>query len=214
MVSGRVRIECDAKGKTEVLGTLHSGAFFGEAALLSKHPRSASVFADTDVELLEIKGSTLENLRTRYESVDKTVRRFFRLRLIENAMRGRLFKDLPAPVRKDFLRAFRDVEFSKETVVVTQGEKSDALFVVLSGTLAVIKDEQEIANLHVGDVFGEMGLLLDEPASANVDAKDDVRLLRLSRGGFNKVLEKHAGIKQRLEDLALARVDQNTGSPQ
>jgi len=67
--------------------------------------------------------------------------------------------------------------------LIHQGEDSGALFVVLSGQLAVaqIGDVRELAELAAGEMVGEMSFLESRPPSADVRAASDgCRVLRLS----------------------------------
>ncbi len=51
--------------KEEILAVLSVGDHFGEVALIDLHPRSADVYANNALQLLQIKKSDLEKLLTR-----------------------------------------------------------------------------------------------------------------------------------------------------
>jgi len=60
---GKVRVcKRDGFGDEQVLAYLEQGEYFGEMCLVDKARRSASVFADTDTELLKIKRTDFRNL--------------------------------------------------------------------------------------------------------------------------------------------------------
>jgi CRP/FNR family transcriptional regulator, cyclic AMP receptor protein len=80
----------------------------------------------------------------------------------------------------------------RETVV-TQGDDSGDLFVVLSGRLKVTWNDAEggevlLSILEAGDVFGEIALLDDRPRSASVTAMEGGELLVVERRGFRALL--------------------------
>jgi MFS family permease len=71
------------------------------------------------------------------------------------------------------------------TVVIRQGDRGDAFYVVESGSLAVDVDGvRRSTPLGAGDGFGEIALLQDVPRTATITAVSDVVLLRIERDDF------------------------------
>jgi CRP-like cAMP-binding protein len=52
--NGRVRVEVNENGRSRAVATLNDGDFFGEMALFTGEPRTASVVAVEETEVLEI----------------------------------------------------------------------------------------------------------------------------------------------------------------
>ncbi|HEX9576472.1 MAG TPA: Crp/Fnr family transcriptional regulator, partial [Myxococcales bacterium] len=82
------------------------------------------------------------------------------------------------------------------SVIVSQEEAGDALFVLFSGKVKVVlygETGREIilSILRGGDFFGEMSLLDRQPRSANVVAVEDSQLLGLDREAFQTHLTTH-----------------------
>lgn len=74
--SGKVEIILEIGEKSEEIATLgRSGDFFGEMALIEDTPRSATVRALTDVQLLMITQSDFTELIAHYPSIQKEVAR-------------------------------------------------------------------------------------------------------------------------------------------
>ena len=73
--------------------------------------------------------------------------------------------------------------------VFEQGRTSDALYLVLEGEVAILKDGKEIARLGKSISFGEMGLLLHRPRGAGARAVMDARVLELSQSDIDQMLE-------------------------
>jgi MFS family permease len=78
--------------------------------------------------------------------------------------------------------------------IVSEGESGDRLCIVHSGNVVVKKDGRVLAQLAVGDFFGEMALLDDEPRSATVIAIDDVEVLVLQRDRFHSLVHQRPSI--------------------
>jgi tetratricopeptide (TPR) repeat protein len=72
--------------------------------------------------------------------------------------------------------------------LLTEGQATDALWVVLEGEVQVSAGDKELARLGPGAHVGEMGLIDHAPASAHVTAMSPVSALRLERGGFTQAL--------------------------
>lgn len=84
--------------------------------------------------------------------------------------------------------------------VVTQGQQTGALFVILSGRARVLmssgsrRREVILASLQTGDYFGEMSLIDGEAHSASVDAEAELDVLALDQAAFIRLLGESAAI--------------------
>ena len=73
--------------------------------------------------------------------------------------------------------------------VVVEGSLGDALFLILSGDVAVHRGSQTFATLSGGEVFGEMSLVEPAPRSATVTAMSATFLFRLPHDALRSLLE-------------------------
>lgn len=76
-----------------------------------------------------------------------------------------------------------EVEFAEAERIIRRGERSQALYVVLSGEVELrIRDERNrglpLCRLGPGSIFGELSVLRDAPAAADVYATVDTTALR------------------------------------
>ncbi|MES2949068.1 MAG: Crp/Fnr family transcriptional regulator [Pseudomonadota bacterium] len=83
--------------------------------------------------------------------------------------------------------------FKRGEVLVEQGRKSNALYIVLAGRTRVLMTDSKgkeviLATLESGDYVGEMSLIDDEPHSATVVADKQVDVLVLGRDSFLRCL--------------------------
>ncbi len=185
------------------LATLEEGSFFGEMALLSEAPRSASVeAAEEDTQVLAISAEVLKELSVDHPSVSVALKKFCRQRMLSNLMNyAPLFAPFNRNDRRDLVQKFRARDVNKGDVLVKQGQSSDGLYVVLSGEVEIEADGARIATLKQGEVFGEMSLLMRSPASATVRALRHTSLLRLPKHDFDLLILSHPQVLEHVSVL-------------
>jgi len=72
--------------------------------------------------------------------------------------------------------------------IVAEGSLGDALFLILSGEVAVHRDGKTFATLGAGEVFGEMSMVEPAPRSASVSAMSPTFLFRLPHDSLHRLL--------------------------
>jgi len=101
---GKIEILNSVGGKETVLAVLEKGDFFGEMSILEDVPRAASARAITDARVLQINGSTFDQmLRDNPEIAVRMMRKLSRrLRETDELLRGTtLFKNSGTPVSRE-----------------------------------------------------------------------------------------------------------------
>jgi CRP/FNR family cyclic AMP-dependent transcriptional regulator len=66
------------------------------------------------------------------------------------------------------------------STLVREGDFSNDMVAIESGTAEVIQGDRTVGSLGPGDVFGEMGVLGHETRSATIVANSPMRLIRLT----------------------------------
>ena len=89
--------------------------------------------------------------------------------------------------------------FKRGEVIVEQGKKSNALFILLNGRARVITSDSRgreviLATLRPGDHIGEMSLIDNEPHSATVRAEVQTDVLMLGRVEFARCLPENTSM--------------------
>lgn len=85
-----------------------------------------------------------------------------------------------APEQLERLARAGEIEsYNPGEQIVADGSLGDALFLILSGQVAVHRGPQTFATLAGGDFFGEMSLVEPAPRSASVSAMSATFLFRL-----------------------------------
>ena len=72
--------------------------------------------------------------------------------------------------------------------IVVEGSLGDALFLILSGQVAVHRGPQTFATLGAGDFFGEMSLVEPAPRSATVTSMQATFLFRLPHDSLRDLI--------------------------
>ncbi|MCI5147055.1 MAG: cyclic nucleotide-binding domain-containing protein, partial [Candidatus Electrothrix sp. AR3] len=92
-------------------------------------------------------------------------------------------------------------------LIIKEGERGTHFYVILSGIAAVIKSDNEmIAELGVGDSFGEMSLLSGEPAYPSVRSKTSIQLSALKSSDFKHMLLSYPALQIFFYRLLVNRV--------
>jgi len=123
-----------------------------------------------------------------------------------------LFQSLTDEERVSLADRLRVAPFVRGEAMTRQGAQAHWLYLITRGDAEVrvaIDDNlsEQIATLHEGDFFGEMGMMTGEPRSATVIALTDVECYRLDKEGFNDILKQRPEIAEDIsEQLARRRV--------
>lgn len=206
VVRGLLEVIRESGGITERLASVEEGAFFGEMALLAGTPRSATVWAVEESELLQFTARDLRRLVEDHPSVATALRRFYRQRLLSNVLAtSPIFRRFDRATSASLIGRFRTREVAAGERLVDEGRPVDGLFVVLHGSFEVTRRGPDgivhVASLGEGELFGEMSLLHGGPAGATCTARTRGMVLRLPRESFEAVVRGHPGLRDFLEDL-------------
>ena len=208
VAGGELRVYAtDGLGRQTELARLGENAVFGEMALLSAQPRSASVGCTTEVDLLEVGRASLAALADELGAVAEALHGFTRERLLGNLMAtSPLFKPFNRMQQRDLLRRFTSHDVAPGTVVIHEGEEGRGLFVVLTGELEVSRRASDgplpLGAVKTGDVFGEMAILRSTRTNATVTAQRPATVLFLAREYVARMVAGVPEIRSYLEALA------------
>jgi CRP-like cAMP-binding protein len=211
VATGQVRVFATQAGKQIERGRLHEGSLFGEMALLTQQPRTASVQVVDEADILELSRESLAVLTAEVPSIGVVLDKFARERLLKNLLAtSPLFRPFNHQQQLDLIRRFDGHEIAAGTVIIREGDAGQGLFVVLSGEVEVSKRQAgggdlALARLRAGDVFGEMSLLSNQATIATVTAARDSTILFLARDYFQRLVEALPTIRQYFVELAQRR---------
>ena len=184
---GRLRVleEASDAGEERTLRILGRGDSFGEVGLVEAAPRAATVRTIEPTELFEVDKGTFDRLladMANVPSFEPTLQRLLELRALP------CFAMLGADELAAVEASGEWVNVPARSPLVRQGDDGDAFFAVGSGRLRVVQDGRELRTIGAGAHFGEIALLLDVPRTATVEAITPVRVFRLGRPGFDRLV--------------------------
>jgi CRP-like cAMP-binding protein len=177
--------EDPVSGKERVLRTLGRGESFGELGLINRNPRAATVRAVEDGELFEVDKGTFDRLLADMATVPEfapTLQAVAELRELP------AFASLGSDDLSEVLTHGAWMNVAPGTAIIRQGEEGDAFYAIRSGRVDVLTDGQLVHTLGPGSHVGEIALLSDVPRTATVVARTPVRVFRLDREGFERVI--------------------------
>ncbi|TMQ26099.1 MAG: cyclic nucleotide-binding domain-containing protein [Candidatus Rokuibacteriota bacterium] len=191
---------------------LGAGDLFGEMTCLSFYPRSATVRAVEETEVLEMLRNVLQMLQK-----DKVFKALLDRRYRERALDTHL-RTVPIfnTLSQDFVRRLRDrvelVRFEPGQVICRQGEQADSLYLIRIGFVKVSQafpgGDMVLRYLTRPDYFGEIGLLGGEGVrTSTCTSLDHVEAVRIKAEDFHLMLREFPDIQTRLAEVAQARLE-------
>jgi CRP-like cAMP-binding protein len=198
LVSGVV--ELMAQGR--VIGTVKAGTPDARHAIAPILPRRCSArVASEKIEYLSIDSDLLDVLITwdqtgAYEVSDLSANPAASDDWMTLLLQSRAFHKIPpANLQAVFMRLQR-VEYSAGDVVIRQGEEGDFFYIIMNGRCAVSRETPlnregiRLAELGMGETFGEEALISGARRNATVSMLTDGALMRLPKEDFTSLLNE------------------------
>ena len=101
----------------------------------------------------------------------------------------------PANIQAIFMR-MQQINYRSGDVILKQGAEGDYFYVLIRGSALVTRETPlskegiKLAELHVGDTFGEEALISDAKRNATVTMQSDGAVMRLGKDDFKKLLNE------------------------
>lgn len=120
-----------------------------------------------------------------------------------------LFSSVDNDAHEEILLLFGPRTASPGERIIRTGDRGDAMYFVVSGTVEVQVKGRKVALLEAGAYFGEMALLSGERRTADVTAVDYCQLLVLTRRDFNVFMSHHPELRAAMNEMSEKRRAQN-----
>ncbi|MBU0553288.1 cyclic nucleotide-binding domain-containing protein [Myxococcota bacterium] len=196
------------------LADLEEGEVLGEMALVTASPRVATVLAGPWLEVLELSGSILGELGDSAIQLQQALSQQVCGRMIRNLMEiSPVFQVIPAADRGALIAHFETRLFNAHEEIIIEGQLGRGLFVILDGLVEVSlkkKGQRHVLNrLREGEIFGEISLLRNTPATATCTAMRRSMLMILSREGFQRLAQRYPRLISKMNELGDFRLLDN-----
>jgi flavin reductase (DIM6/NTAB) family NADH-FMN oxidoreductase RutF len=114
------------------------------------------------------------------------------------------FSALPKELLDPLLERGEEVSFADGQMVMRLGERADALYLLLEGTVRIERPGR-VTQIGRGDLVGEIEVLAGGPRTANVHAEGPVRALRVPRDAVIAALEADSRAAMALIEVLAGR---------
>jgi CRP-like cAMP-binding protein len=99
--------------------------------------------------------------------------------IVESLERLALFADLSRTQLESITHRFEEAVFAPGERILRTGLTGGALYVIIEGEAVVRIEGEERVRFGPGEFFGEIGVLIDEPPVADVEAATFLRCLEI-----------------------------------
>ncbi len=174
-----------ATGVERTIRVLGRGEAFGELGLKEGARRSATVRAVEDSEVFEVDKSTFDRLladTARLPDFAPTVQ------ALQELKEMKCFSHLEPDELGELLEHGEWLRVKPGEYIIEQGEIGDSFYAIGSGQADVFEDGDLKQTLGPGAYFGEVALLQSVPRTATVVAKTPMRVFKLDREGFDRLV--------------------------
>lgn len=194
--------ECKKRmhGTDVVVKTCAAGDVFGELALLYNAPRAASVDATDRCVCWRLDRATFNHIMKEAATRKSSQHDDF-LKQVS------LFSSMDSYERSQLSDGLKEETYRKGDKIMTQGETGDRFYILEEGSLSAFKSDgdgqdKEVLRYDVGDYFGELALLKDQPRAATiVVTSDEAKVLWLDKKSFTRMLGPLKDILGRRADV-------------
>jgi rhodanese-related sulfurtransferase len=186
----------------KVVGTVEGGSELARNPVAPVFPRRVSARARDRVQFISIDSDLLDVMLTwdqtgtyevsELEGKSDTGGDDWMTMLLQTKA---FHKIPPANIQAIFMR-MQQINYRSGDVILKQGTEGDYFYVLTSGTAIVTretplsKDGIKLAELVVGDTFGEEALISDAKRNATVTMTSDGSVMRLGKDDFKKLLNE------------------------
>ena len=185
----------------KVVGTVEGGSELARGPVAPVFPRRVSARARDRVKFISIDSDLLDVMLTwdqtgQYEVSELRDEEDTGEDWMTMLLQTKAFHKIPpANIQAIFMR-MQQINYKSGDVVLKQGAEGDYFYVLTRGAAIVTRETPlskegiKLAELHVGDTFGEEALISDAKRNATVTMTADGSVMRLGKDDFKKLLNE------------------------
>jgi CRP-like cAMP-binding protein len=203
VVSGTLEIRNEGRK----LDTAGPGQCLGEFAFLTGEPRSATVSAAEESEILELGFEVMEGVVARHPRVGTVLDRMYHRRVLARVLaESPLFEFLDAGERQRLASKFEFLRVPSGIEVAQEGATDGALFLIKKGGVEVRRGSVSLGRIGPNEFFGEVSFLTGVPRTATAVTTEDSEILRIDRDVLAELTVEHPRLVEILKKFHLDRV--------
>ena len=190
-------------GMGQKVGDIAEGGSFGELALMYNAPRAATVVSSEAQCTLW----ALDRVTFRRILMEST---FSRRRMYESFLEEvPILKTLTPYERSKIADALESQKYPAGHEIIREGDPGHSFFLLEAGEAAAFKrgNDSPVKYYKKGDFFGELALLNDAPRAASVISQTEVKVARLGKNAFQRLLGPVESILRRTRYVEVEEVD-------
>ncbi len=115
----------------------------------------------------------------------------------------RLFDDVDDKVFAKLVSNLELIHYAKDQLIFNEGDEGDAIYIIKSGSVRVftkngaLEHPMTLANLKVGDYFGEQALIKEanKTRNANIETTSDTTLIKVGKEILETILHTDGNLK-------------------
>lgn len=165
-----------------VVKTCQTNDVFGELALLYNCPRAATVKSKEQGVLWQLDRET-------FNAIVKEAAQKKRQRYDAFLAKVPLLSSMDAYERSQLADALRSESFGDGQVIVSMGENGQKFYIIEEGQAVATKNGNQVMSYGVGDYFGELALIRNQPRAATVTCKGSAKMLSIDKASFHRLLK-------------------------
>jgi Fe-S-cluster-containing dehydrogenase component/CRP-like cAMP-binding protein len=181
------------------LGRLErQGEFFGEAVLLGRGERTATVTAETPVVVLEIEKHRFDLLTRRHRSVREHLEGVYHARAIATYLRTHRYLSLLDDVARKALGTGAKLKLYQRGDVVTKaGDPADAVLVIKDGVVKATRAQGgTVSILAYFNTHDVVGMSDSTTRGYGLEAVGQCEVIFIPRPAFTMMMLKHGDVAQ------------------
>jgi CRP-like cAMP-binding protein len=203
VVSGTLEIRNEGRK----LDTAGPGQCLGEFAFLTGEPRSATVCAAEESEILELGFEVMEGVVARHPRVGTVLDRMYHRRVLARVLaESPLFEFLEAGERQRLASKFEFLRVPSGIEVAQEGATDGALFLIKRGGVEIRRGSVSLGRIGPNEFFGEVSFLTGVPRTATAMTTEDSEILRIDREVLAELTVEHPRLVEVLKRFHLDRV--------
>ena len=129
--------------------------------------------------------------KTEFNAICGLNSQFFTAAEISKVREVSIFKRIDHEKLMQLTQLFELAHFEDGEVIVSQDSQGDFFYLIKSGSVSIVKNNEVIRNITKFDYFGERSLLIDEARTASVVANGKVSCWTLKKESFQRTLDEN-----------------------